>query len=158
MDILFTKELIKCTTGLDVNIIRPEGSELLALLGPSIKEVIFAAKSETMIKQMLSSMEYAPGKRFLDPCCGSGSFLLALSEILSGKFSTHSRFHSFSEHCPYSLLFSICIPISFPYCVSLFSTSASLFLPCKYVHQYHFSRLQADSLLPEPPGKPIYMH
>ena len=37
---------------------------------------------------MLSSMEYAPGKRFLDPCCGSGSFLLALSaedpELLYG--------------------------------------------------------------------------
>ena len=54
--------------------------------------------------------------------------------------------------------YSQCVPISFPSCVSLFSTSVSLFLPCKYIHQYHFSRLQADSSLPEPPRKPIYMH
>ena len=30
------------------------------------------------VRQMLASIEYAPGKHFLDPCCGSGSFLLAL--------------------------------------------------------------------------------
>ena len=41
-------------------------------------------------------------------------FLLALSELLllryfSGSSSTHSRFHSFSEHCPCLLLFSIYI-------------------------------------------------
>ena len=32
-------------------------------------------------------------------------------------------------------------------CISPFSTSASLFLPCKHVHQYHFSRFHICSLI-----------
>ena len=31
------------------------------------------------VRQMIFAINYAPGKRFLDPCCGSGSFLLAFS-------------------------------------------------------------------------------
>ena len=35
-----------------------------------------------------------------------------------------------------------------PVSVSLFSMSASLFLPCKQVHRHHFSRFHIHALIP----------
>ena len=56
MDILFTKELIKCTTGLDIHIIKNDPAEMLPLLGEAIRGVIRIAESETMISHLFSSM------------------------------------------------------------------------------------------------------
>lgn len=56
MDIVFTKELVKCTTGLDIHIIRNDPSEMLPLLGESIKGVIRLSEYEKMIHHLFRSM------------------------------------------------------------------------------------------------------
>ena len=56
MDIIFTKELIKCTTGLDIHIIKNDPAEMLPLLGEAIKGVIRLSESERMIAHLFRSM------------------------------------------------------------------------------------------------------
>lgn len=56
MDILFTKELIKCTTGLDIHIIKNDPSQMMPILGEAVKGVIRVAESVKMINHLFNSM------------------------------------------------------------------------------------------------------
>ena len=73
----------------------------------------------------------APG---WDPCVPqreavSSSFLLALC-VTHGPVSMSVLLSPLAPPCPYPTVSK-----------SLFSTSASLFVPCRQVHLYHFSKL-----------------
>ena len=56
MDILFTKELIKCTTGLDVSVIKRDRNELMNILGESISSLITASKAEKTVDHLINSI------------------------------------------------------------------------------------------------------
>ena len=68
--------------------------------------------------------------------------------VLYSKFPLANHFTR-GNAC-FSPTLSICPTVCFPCCVrSLFSMSVSLLLPCKQIHQYHFSRLHIYALLHE---------
>ena len=72
---------------------------------------------------------------------------LGWAPCVTQQIPTGYLFYIWSCTC-FNASLSICPNLSFPCCVhSLFSMSESLFLPCKQIPQYHFSRFHIYALI-----------
>lgn len=121
MDFQFTRDLLKCSTGLDVHIIPASSDELLNLLGEAVRGILTTADANNLINQLFSQMrpgiiyevkailgvcytairDYNNNFLLLGPCLEESFSQREVQRLLHNNSYASWAISSFIEYCRY---------------------------------------------------------